>query len=111
MPDRMSGAEVAATRHLVGLTRVEFAEKLGVNPHTVKDLESGRLAPKTTGIYSDIAALRARHDAEASRLSTGAAEGIPIALPASPEPRGWYLALGARVLDRVPDAMLTWHEG
>jgi hypothetical protein len=28
--------------------------------------------------------------------------------PSEPLPRGWYLALGARVLDREPDAMLEW---
>lgn len=104
---RLSGAEVAATRHLIGLTRTELASKLSVNPHTVKDLESGRLRA-SEGISNDITEIRQQHDRESERLAAAAADGTVIALPTGPEPRSWYLALGARVIDRVPDAILEW---
>ena len=37
-------------------------------------------------------------------------QGGIIELPAEPMPQGWYRALGARLLDQYPDAMLEWAE-
>ena len=106
---RITGAEIVATRHLLGLSQAEFADAIGVNRHAVKDWESGRFTARP-GVATDILALRAQHDAEVDRLVAGAADGIPIELPDRPKPRGWYVALGARVLDRAPDAILHWCE-
>lgn len=61
-------------------------------------------------MITDLQALLAQHTRDVERLTKGAADGIPLELPAGPKPRGWYVALGARVLDREPDAMLDWHD-
>ena len=109
MPERMTGAEIAATRHLLGLSQAELAAELNVGRHAVKDWESGRFHARA-GVVADLLALREIHDREAARLIQGADDGIIIALPSGPKPRGWYLALGARVIAAVPDAMLDWVE-
>lgn len=109
MDEQMTGAEIAATRHLLGLSQAELGEQLGVSRHAVKDWESGRFSARP-GVIVDLRALRGSADAEVARLTNGAVDGIPIYLPNGPKPRGWYLALGARVIDRMPDAMLEWHE-
>lgn len=109
MTDPMSGAEIAATRHLLGLTRREFGAACGVSEQAVKNWENGSSEPYESRIVA-VQALRSEHDAETARLAAGAADGVIISLPAGPRPRGWYLALGARVIDRVPDAMLAWIE-
>lgn len=103
----MTGAEIAATRHLLGLSQAELASMLSVGRDAVKDWERGKFQARP-GVIADLATLRTEHDRETARLAKGAADGIPIALPAGPRPRGWYLALGARILDRVPDAMIDW---
>lgn len=108
--DTMSAAEIAATRHLLGLSQADLAEQLGVGRSAVKDWEAGKFSARP-GVVAELQALRARHDTEAARLARGAADGIPIQLPRAPMPPGWYLALGARVIDRQPDAMLDWLSG
>ena len=60
---QISAAQIAATRHLIGLSQAELADALGVNRHAVKDWESGRFAARP-GVIADLAALRAEHDAE-----------------------------------------------
>ena len=107
MSERMSGAEIAATRHLLGLSQAEYAAELHVSRDAIKGWEAGTFGAKP-GVVADIASLRAAHDREVARLADGAADGIPIEIPAGPKPRGWYVALGARVLDRHPDAILDW---
>ncbi len=109
MTGSMTGAEIAATRHMLGLSQAELADALGVGRHAVKDWESGRFTARP-GVAVDLVSLRGQHDTETDRLATGAADGVLIELPRGPRPAGWYLALGARVLDRVPDAMLEWAE-
>lgn len=105
--DTMTGAEIAATRHLLGLSQSELAAMLNVGRDAVKDWERGRFTARP-GVVTDLLALREAHDQEVARLTDGADDGNIIHLPDGPKPRGWYLALGARVLDRVPDAMLDW---
>ncbi|MDR6867701.1 transcriptional regulator with XRE-family HTH domain [Microbacterium resistens] len=109
MAEKMSGAEIAATRHMLGLSQSELAAALGVGRDAVKDWESGRFSARA-GVVADLAALRETHDTEAIRLIAGARDGIPITLPRGPRPQGWYLALGARILAAEPDAMLDWAE-
>ncbi|WP_300265517.1 helix-turn-helix domain-containing protein [Microbacterium sp.] len=109
MTTKMTGAEIAATRHLLGLSPTDLAYQLGVSRQSVKDWERGRFTARE-GVVGDLYARRAAHDAETARLIHGAQDGVPIGLLSGPKPRGWYLALGARVLDAVPDAMLEWAE-
>lgn len=106
----MTPAEIAAIRHLLGLSQAELAGELHVTRHAVKDWESGRFSPRQ-GVVDDLAALREQHDRETARLTGGAREGMIIQVPRGPKPQGWYLALAARVLDRMPDAMLDWYDG
>lgn len=108
MATHMTGAEIAATRHLIGLSQTDLADQLSVSRQSVKDWERGRFTARE-GVVADLLALRAAHDTDAARLIDAAQGGVLIELPGGSKPRGWYLALGARVLDAVPDAMLEWH--
>ena len=103
----MTPAELAATRHLLGLTAEQLGNELGINPRTIRAWESGKYKP-SPGPMDALTAIRAEHDAETDRLTVGAEDGTPIYLPSGPRPAGWYLALAARVIDRVPDAMIDW---
>ena len=103
---RITPAQIAATRHLIGLSQAELADELGVNRHAVKDWESGRFAARS-GVVADLAALRVAHDADLDEMVRRAAKG-PVEVPGGPRPRGWYLALAARLLDRVPAAQVDW---
>jgi transcriptional regulator with XRE-family HTH domain len=107
MRETMSGAEMAATRHLLGLSQAELAEALRVSRYAVRDWESGKLSV-VPGVVRELGALRAQHDLALRRLLPAAREGVPIELGHEPRPRGWYLALGARVIAAVPDAELSW---
>ncbi len=101
-----TAAQIAATRHLLGLSQAELAEALHVNRHAVKDWESGRFGARP-GVVGDLAALRAEHDAELEVMIIHATIG-PVDVPHGPKPRGWYLALSARLLDRRPSAQIDW---
>ena len=101
-----TAAQIAATRHLIGLSQAELAGALGVNRHAVKDWESGRFAARP-GVVADLAALRAEHDAELEAMMARTAHGS-VEVPSGPRARGWYLALGARLLDRLPNAQIDW---
>ena len=58
--ERMTGAEFAAHRHLIGLTLDELADTLGVNPRTTRAWETGRdLIPAR--IPAELGALVAEH--------------------------------------------------
>jgi transcriptional regulator with XRE-family HTH domain len=103
---QISAAQIAATRHLIGLSQAELADALGVNRHAVKDWESGRFAARP-GVIADLAALRAEHDAELAELAEHA-ERAEVEVPDGPRSRGWYLALAARLLDRLPAARIAW---
>lgn len=105
----ISPAEFAATRHLIGLTQNDLATILNVNPRTVRGWESGKYAPRLE-IINELELLRREHDETVRILTLAAAEGDVIGLPRAPKPPGWYLAIGARLLDQVPDAQLEWHD-
>ncbi|MFF2088527.1 helix-turn-helix domain-containing protein [Nocardia sp. NPDC058176] len=102
----MRPAEIAATRHLMGLSQAELAAALEVNRHAVKDWESGRFQPRS-GVVRDLLTLRAEHDAELATLVEQTSEN-EVEVPDGPRPRGWYLALAARLMDRVPSARIDW---
>ncbi len=108
MPEatQMSAAQIAATRHLLGLSQAELADALRVNRHAVKDWESGRFTARA-GVVADLLTLRAEHDAELAQL-VEAAKDADVEMPQGPRPRGWYLALAARLIDRDPSARVTW---
>ena len=105
----MTAAHIAATRHLIGLSQAELAEALGVGRHAVKDWESGRFAARA-GVIADLAELRAEHDAELAELVAVAEGAELVVVPSGPRPRGWYLALASRLIDRV-DVPIRWAEG
>ena len=106
----ISPAEVSATRHLIGLSISELAEQLHVSRMSVHDWERGKFTPRE-GLVSDLLALREAHDRALDELADyHETQGGIIELPAEPMPQGWYRALGARLLDQHPDAMLEWAE-
>lgn len=102
-------AELAAIRHLLGLTQADLAALLKINKFTIRDWERGRHAP-SPGPLHDLELLRREHTQAVDVLAAAAADGGVIALPSGPKPSGWYLGLGARILDRVPDAQIEWHD-
>lgn len=103
----MNGAKIAATRQLLGLSRAELAAFLEVSSETLRGWET-EIRPPRPAALTTLAALRARHDAEAAQLGETALDGTIIALPTEPMPEGWYVALSARVIDRDPAARIAW---
>ena len=107
--ERMTGAEFAAYRHLIGLTLDELAAALGVNPRTVRSWETERdLIPER--IPAELAALAAEHGRLADQM---AGDGRPIGITRdkaapSARPRGWYVAAAARALVIEPDLEVEW---
>lgn len=103
-------ANIAATRTLLGLNRVELSVLLGCNKHTVKDWETARHAP-TPDHLAHLTALREEHDALTRTYIQAAAAGETIRVPRhdSPgdRPAGWYLAAAARAKD-AGDANVVW---
>lgn len=104
----MTPAEIAATRSLIGLTADQLGQELGINPRTIRGWESGKYTPSPEPVAA-LKALRTEHDAALAPLLAAAEDGIPVHLPRSPKPAGWYLALGARVIGAYPGAMIEWH--
>lgn len=102
----MTPAQIAATRRLIGLTADQIGEELGINPRTIRAWETGKYSPSDSAVRA-LRALRSEHDTELDKMLTSAAQG-PIEVPTGPRERSWYLALGARLLDRLPDAQIDW---
>jgi DNA-binding XRE family transcriptional regulator len=107
--DRITGAEFAAYRHLIGLTIDELAAALRVNPRTARAWESGR-DPISTWVPEELDALVLEHRALALRLAD---DGRPIAIrrdktAAADKPRGWYIAAAARAMEVKPDLQVEW---
>lgn len=105
----MSPAEVAAVRHMMGLSLDAFARMLSVHPRTVRSWESGRdlLSQSAT---EAVRALVRQHD---ELVEAYLAAGVPIGIARSMEtdatpPRGWYLAAAGRALAEEPDTMVAW---
>lgn len=100
----------AAARHLVGLTQQEFGDRIGVSADTARNWESGKHAPSRHA-QDAIAMLVQEHNTETARLRsqvsdhyTSGAEGPPVITMQQRDgyPRGWYVALAARLYDGVP---------
>ena len=109
MGERMTGAEMAAWRHLLGLTLDELAEALAVNVRTTRSWESGR-DPIPLRIRAEVATLVVEHGELAARMVD---DGRPVAITRdkaapSPRPRGWYVAAAARALAVEPGLMVEW---
>lgn len=106
--DRMTAAEFAAWRHLLGLTLDELAEALAVNPRTTRAWESGR-DPIPARITDELAAMDVEHRALADQM---VAAETPVAIHrdkhVGPRPRGWYVAAAARALAVDPDLEVDW---
>lgn len=105
---------IAALRHLVGLSVSELAGLLDVSPRTVRGWEAGKSTPPD-GALRDLARLRNCHelDVEAALTALDAAEHTPagntvVAIPARAMPRGWSVAVAARVLARAPHVVPVW---
>ena len=109
MSGRLSGADFAARRHLIGLTLEEVADVLGVNPRTARAWEAGRdLIPER--ICGELAALIDEHTVLVEQM-LDSKEVVGIVRDkdvATPRPRGWHVAAAARALPIEPDLMLDW---
>ena len=109
MEERMTGAELAALRHLLGLTLDGLADALGVNPRTTRAWESGR-DPIPARIAGEMGALVDEHTALAVLM---VADGRPVGIVRDktaprPRPRGWYVAAAARAMADEPDLEVDW---
>ena len=85
--DRLSSAEFAARRHLVGFTLDQLAAVLRVIPRTV-------LIGEHTGVVQEML------DAD-----------VPVHIArdgAGSRPRGWYVAAAARAIAVEPDLIVEW---
>ena len=110
MDRKLTGAEFAARRHLIGLTLDELAAALGVNPRTTRAWESGRdRVPARIG--GELSALIAEHTALVDRLLDA---GAPVVIPwnraarVAGRPRGWFVAAVARAVAVEPDVEADW---
>ena len=107
--DRLTGAELAARRHLIGVTLDELATILHVNPRTGRAWESGRDSIPAR-ITDEMAALIDEHT-ELVQQMLNSERIIRIARDktvATPRPRGWYIAAAARAIADQPDLMVDW---
>ena len=104
----MTPAEVAALRHMMGLTLDAFAAMLGVHPRTVRSWESGRdeLSPSSAAA---VRALARRHsDLVRQYLDAGVPIGIVRDVGDAIPPRGWYLAAAGQALAVEPNLSVEW---
>lgn len=107
--DHLTGAELAARRHLIGVTIDELATILHVNPRTVRAWESGR-DNIPARITDELAALIDEHtDVVNELLNSERIIRIDRDKTAdTPRPRGWYIAAAARAIAEQPDLMVDW---
>ncbi len=105
--DRLSSAEFAARRHLVGFTLDQLAAVLRVNPRTVRAWESGRdlIPPRIT---QELAVLIGEHTGVVQEMLDA---DVPVHIArdgAGSRPRGWYVAAAARAIAVEPDLIVEW---
>lgn len=106
---RLSAAEFAARRHLIGLTLDQLADVLHVNRRTVRSWEQGRM-PIPERITDELNNLITQHDQLLERILDS---DIPVYLPrragdAQGMPGGWYVAAAARAVAIQPLTELEW---
>ena len=107
--DHLTGAELAARRHLIGVTLDELATILHVNPRTVRAWESGRDSIPAR-ITDELAGLIDEHT-ELVQQMLNSERIIRIARDKTANtlrPRGWYIAAAARAIAEQPDLMVDW---
>ncbi len=108
--DRMTGAEFAARRHLLGLTLDELASILGVNPRTVRAWEAER-DPIPHRVPDELAALAAEHTALTQEMAAaGSVQIVRAKRDGQDRPRGWYVAAAARATAADPGLRVEWIE-
>lgn len=106
--ERMAGAELAVTRHLLGLSVDDLADELEVNPRTVRSWEQGR-DPIPDRVPDELAELRDRHDRLVGEMLHGPS---PVRIRYEKDygtgPRGWRVAAAARAMGIYPDLEVEW---
>ncbi len=108
--DRMTGAEFAARRHLLGLTLDELASILGVNPRTVRAWEAER-DPIPPRVPDELDALIVEHTALTQEVAAaGSMQIVRAKRDSQDRPRGWYVAAAARATAANPGLRVEWIE-
>lgn len=105
--DEMTGAEISAYRHLLGLSAPELAGLLDNAETSIRKREAGS-KPIPPGVVREIRSLVGEHTALVQQMLD--ADGV-VAIPAKGgggRPRGWYVAAAARALALEPDLMIEW---
>ena len=107
-PDRMTGAEFAARRHLLGLTLDELASALGVNPRTTRSWETER-DQIPARLPAELDALTAEHTKLAQEMiAAGSVQIVRAKRDDQDRPRGWHVAAAARATAAKPDLRVEW---
>ena len=108
--DRMTGAELATRRHLLGLTLDELASALGVNPRTTRSWETER-DQIPARLPAELDALTAEHTKLAQEMIAAWSVQIVRAKHDDQDrPRGWHVAAAARATAAKPDLRVEWIE-
>lgn len=107
----MTPEQISATRRLVGLTADQLGAKLSINPRTIRGWESGKYSPGP-GATEALHDVRAAHDLDFQSCLEVAQRGDSVSLPGGDEdlPASWWLAIAARIIDRIPDAHMDWEK-
>ena len=108
--DRMTGAEFAARRHLLGLTLDELASILGVNPRTVRAWEAER-DPIPPRVPDELDALIVEHTTLTQEVAAaGSMQIVRARHDGQDRPRGWHVAAAARATATHPGLRVEWIE-
>ena len=106
--DRMTGAEFATRRHLLGLTLDELAAVLGVNPRTTRSWETER-DQIPARLPAELDALTAEHTKLAQDMAhAGSVQIVRAKHDTQDRPRGWYVAAAALATATKPDLRVEW---
>ena len=106
--DRMTGAEFATRRHLLGLTLDELAAVLGVNPRTTRSWETER-DQIPARLPAELDALTAEHAKLAQDMAhAGSVQIVRAKHDNQDRPRGWYVAAAALATATNPDLRVEW---